>query len=139
MSVDEIYDYLKQKMDECGSLLSNANDKLSELESKSSRISIPLNFHFFLRILFGIRYKKLDKKLEKAEPIYKELVRKQGFMKPMLQFTDPIVKDLLDTKKTFDEWYQDVKNLVDSLDELENKFDDLNSKIQSTIQIMRFV
>lgn len=128
--IDEVYKYITQKKKDFDSLLSSADDKLRELESKSSRVSTPLNFHFLLRIRFGRKYKKLDEKLTNAEPVYEELVRKQGFMKPILQAADPILKDLLESKNLFDEWYQDVKALVDSLDDIEKQFDKLSNRIQ---------
>ena len=131
--LDKIYEYLTQKNKDFDSILSSADDKLRDLESKSSRVSTPLNFHFLLRIRFGRRYKKLDERLSDAELVYDELVRKQGFMKPILQATDPILKDLLESKKLFDEWYQDAKNFVDSLDDIEKQFDYLDNRIQRVI------
>jgi len=130
--IDELYEYLTQKREEFDSLVSSADDKLRELESKSSRVSTPLNFHFLLRIRFGRRYKKLDERLTNAEPIYEELVRKQGFMKPILHATDPTQKALLDTKQRFDEWYQDAKNFMDLLDDIEKQLDKLDNRIQKT-------
>jgi len=130
--IDELYEYLMQKRKDFDSLVSSVDNKLRELESKSSRVSTLLSFHFLLRIRFGKRYKKLDERLTNTEPIYEELVHKQRFMKPILQATDPTLEDILRTKSRFEEWYQEAKSLMDLLDDIERELDKLNDRIQKT-------